>query len=124
MRKLVTVFIGALFGVALTAQVLANTETVTGQLIDLACYMLDKGNTANAHKGRGYNCARACAKEGFDVGLLTSDGKIYHLTGGLTADKNAKLVPHMAHTVTITGEVTEKEGETMIAASDLKMVAK
>jgi hypothetical protein len=124
MRKLVTVFIGALFSVALTARAFANTETVTGQLIDLACYVLDKGNTGNAHQGRGYNCARACAKEGFAVGLLTSDGKIYQVTGGLAANSNAKLVPHMSDTVTITGDVTEKEGQMMIAASQLKMIAK
>ena len=124
MRKLAAVLVGVLLSAALTAQALANTETVTGQLIDLACYMLDKENTTVPHHGRGYNCARACATEGFDVGLLTSDGKIYRVTGDLTANKNAKLVPHMSHTVAITGDVVENEARLTIAASDLKMIAK
>lgn len=124
MRKLVAVVIGMLFGVALAAPAFAETATVTGRLIDLACYVLSTGNTGVAHQGRGYNCAKACATEGFDVGLLTSDGKVYKVTGELAANKNAKLVPHMAHTVTITGDVAEKDGQMTIAASELKMVAK
>jgi hypothetical protein len=133
MRESAAALIGALFLVALTGPACAKTETVTGQLtdltvtgqlIDLACYPLDKVNTGNSHKGKGYNCAQACAREGFMVGLLTSTGKVYQVTGDLAADSNAKLVPHMAHSVTITGDVTEKEGQTMIAASDLKMTEK
>jgi hypothetical protein len=40
--------------------------------------------------------------------------------GALTANSNAKLVPHMAQTVTISGEVTEKDGRLTIAADDLR----
>jgi hypothetical protein len=67
------------------------------------------------------NCARACALEGFPVGLLTTDGKVYHVTGDLAANSNAKLAPHMTKTVTITGDVSQKDGETIIAGSDLKV---
>ena len=42
------------------------------------------------------------------MALLTSDGKVYQMTGGLAADKNAKLIPHIGHTVEVTGDVTEK----------------
>ena len=101
---------------------LAAPQTVTGQVIDLACYTLDKANTTNVHRGRGYTCGQACAKEGFAVGLLTGDGKVYQITGGLAADKNAKLVQHMSHAVTITGDVGEKDGVATIAANDLEMM--
>lgn len=100
----------------------ARTETVTGQVIDLACYMLDKGNTGNTHRARGYTCAQACAKEGFQVALLTADGKVYEITGDLAANKNARLAPHMGHTVTVTGDVSEKEGTRLIASGELTMV--
>jgi hypothetical protein len=40
------------------------------------------------------------------------------------ANSNAKLVAHMSHTVELTGDVTEKDGKMMIAASDLKMAKK
>jgi NAD(P)-dependent dehydrogenase (short-subunit alcohol dehydrogenase family) len=84
--------------------------------------MLDKGNTGTTHRGRGYACAQACAKEGFQVGLVTGEGKVYHVSGGLAAKKNAKLVPHMGHVVTVTGEVTQKDNTTVISSDDLQMV--
>jgi len=39
------------------------------------------------------------------------------------ADNNAKVAPHVAHTVTITGDVYEKDGTLMIASNDLKMAS-
>ena len=88
---------------------------------DIACYMLDKANTTPTHVGRGYACAQACAKEGFQVGVLTSGGKVYEVIGGLASNKNAQLVPHMGHTVTIAGEVGNKDGFATISADSLTM---
>jgi hypothetical protein len=122
MGRVPAIAIVSLIVAAWAPQASAKTETVTGQVIDLACYMLDTGNTGNTHRGRGYACAQACAKEGFQVGLLTTDAKVYEITGDLTASKNAKLAPHMGHTVTMTGDVSEKDGVMMIAASELRMV--
>ena len=125
MRKSAAVLIGALVVIVVVALVTrTGAETVTGQLIDLACYSLNKEHTGNFHPGRGLICAQACAREGFAVGLLMSDGKVYQVAGGLAASNNAKLVPHMTHTVTITGGVSEKDGTTVIAAGDLKMVSR
>ena len=122
MRKSAGGFTGALLVFALAAAALAKTENVTGQLIDLACYAQDKGNSGTQHKNRGLICAQACAREGFPVGVLTTAGKVYQVTGKLAADSNARLVPHMAHIVTIAGDVSEKDGQTVIAASGLKVV--
>jgi hypothetical protein len=58
------------------------------------------------------------------MSLLTSDGQLYEVTGGLAADNNAKIIPHLSHTVEVTGDVTEKDGKMMIAADTLKMVSK
>ncbi len=69
-----------------TAPRVAAVETVTGQVIDLACYMLDRKNTTPTHTGRGYACAQACAKEGFQVGLLTANGQVFEIIGGLAAN--------------------------------------
>jgi hypothetical protein len=120
MRKSVGLLVGALLVAGLAMAAFANSESVTGQLIDLSCYAHDKSNTGNAHKDKGLICAQACAREGFAVGVLTPDGKVYQLVGALTANSNAKLVPHMAQTVTISGEVTEKDGRLTIAADDLR----
>jgi hypothetical protein len=37
---------------------------------------------------------------------------------------NAKLIPHISHTVEVTGDVTEKEGKMMIASDAVKMLKK
>src|SRR6266849_3728850 len=123
------VFVGltvAVFIVALAAPAFAATQTITGHLIDESCYKMDKSNTGVDHKmpkGDTKDCAIACAKGGRPVALLTSDGKIYTVTGDLAADKNAKLVPHMSHTVALTGDVTDKDGKMMISAANLKMIS-
>jgi len=105
---------------------LAAPTTVTGVLVDKACYTKDKANTTNAHKGMGDTCAADCAKKGQQVALVTSTGEVYDVTGDLAANKNEKLVAHMSHTVALTGEVTEAKGTKSIAASatGLKMVSK
>jgi hypothetical protein len=121
MRRSAAVLISVL-AVTMVAPVFANTETVTGQLLDLACYSQRKEDTGNQHRGKGLTCAQACAREGFAVGLLTTDGKVYQVVGELSANSNAKLVPYMAQTVTITGDVSEKARQATIAGSDLKAI--
>jgi hypothetical protein len=127
MRQVFTGAIVAAFVVASGAPVLAATQTITGQLIDQTCYKLDKSNTGVDHKmpkGDTKDCAIGCVKGGKPVALLTSDGKIYTVTGDLAADNNAKLVPHLSHTVALTGDVTDKGGQMTIAAANLKMISK
>ena len=123
MRKAVAVLVGALCVVAAwTALPLAKTETVTGQVVDLVCYARNKANTGSDHD-QGFACAQACVKwEGNPVGLVTADGKVYQFAGDLVANNNAKAVPLLSHTVTVTGDVTEKDGMMMLAASDAKVI--
>ena len=125
MTKCVALFSAALLAVSLTprASAAADTQTLTGQLVDLAYYSLNKDAVGNKHI-YGVVGAQCTAREGFPVGLLTSDGKVYEIHGGLAANMNAKLVPQMAHTVTITGEVAEKDDIKTITANDLKVSAK
>jgi len=105
---------------------LADTATVTGVLVDRVCYTKDKANTAVAHKGMSAACAQECAKKGQPLALVTSTGELFTVVGDLAANKNEKLIPHLSHTVTLTGDVT---GDTVnvrktIWASELKMVSK
>ena len=111
---------------ALSAPVFA--ETVKGQIVDMACYNADKSNTGVDHKmpkGDTKDCALGCAKAGQPMELLTSDGKVYQIGGSLAADKNAKLIPHISHTVEITGDTMDHGGgKMMIMGDSLKMVSK
>ena len=115
------------FLVALSVPAFAKNETVKGQIVDESCYNMDKSNTGNDHKmphGDSKDCAVACAKKGQPLALVTTDGKVYEIAGGLAADKNAKLIPHIAHTVEITGDVMDHGGKMMISSDSLKMVSK
>src|SRR5580693_7162562 len=127
MRQFCAGVIVAVFAVTLGAPAFAATQTITGQLIDQACYKMDKSNTGVDHKmpkGDTKDCAIACAKAGRPMALLTSDGKVYEIAGGLAADKNAKLIAHISHTVELTGDVTTADGKMSIAADSLKMISK
>ena len=59
------------------------------------------------------------------MALLTTDGKVYELGGALAANMNEKLIAHVSHTVTVTGDVTKKADGSMAIASDaVKMVSR
>ena len=127
MRKMFAVMTAAALVLALGAPAFAKTETVTGQIVDLGCYKMDKANAAVDHKmpkGDTKDCAIGCAKAGRPLALLTSDGKVYEISGGLAADKNAKLINHVSHTVEITGDVMDHGDSKMIMADSLKMISK
>jgi hypothetical protein len=118
MRRFLAGYAAVAFLVASAVPLLAETATITGQLVDQECYLMEKKVEADS------TCAVQCAKSGKPVALLTADGKVYEVTGGLAANKNEKLTAHMLHTVEITGDVTEKSGKLSIAADALKMVSK
>ena len=127
MRRVLAGFTAAAFVLALAAPALATTETVKGQIVDVACYKMDKSNTGKDHKmpkGDTTDCAISCAKAGRPMALLTADGKVYELAGGLAAEKNAKIVAHISHTVEVTGDVTEKDGKMIITSDALKMISR
>ena len=127
MHKMFAALSAAAFVVSLASPALAKTETVKGQIVDMGCYKMDKSNTGADHKmpkGDTKDCAAMCAKGGKPMALLTSDGKVYEIAGGLAAEKNAKIIPHIGHTVEITGDVMDHGGSMMITADSLKMISK
>jgi len=127
MKTLLATLSTAAVVVALAVPTFAKTETVKGQIIDGACYKMDKSNVGLDHKmpkGETKDCALICAKAGHPMSLLTSDGKVYEITGGLAASNNAKIIPHSTHTGEVTGDGTEKGATMLIAADTLPMVSK
>lgn len=103
----------------------AKVQTLTGRLVDKVCYLQDpKANAGDSHPGMASDCATTCAQKGSAVALLAPDGKLYEIIGALAANNNGKLVPHIARTVEITGDVTTKYGELMIAATRLRRIEK
>jgi hypothetical protein len=120
MRKLFAGVSLAAFVLALGAPAFAAPVTVKGELVDQACFTKDAKQRGTAHT----DCTLDCAKKGQPVALVTEDGKVYTIAGGLAADKNAKLIAHMSHIVEVTGDVTDASGKMTITADALKMVSK
>lgn len=127
MLKILATVAAAAMVVALGTPAFAATETITGKIVDQACYTKDKEHNAGIdHKMPADTaaCAVGCAKLGRPLALLTSDGKLYTIKGDLAAEKNAKLVPHVAHTVSVTGDVMTEKGQMSITSDALKMVSR
>lgn len=120
MRMVVVALLGGACVMGALLPLRAATDTLTGEVISLSCYMNDKTKIGR----KGYVCALATVKwEGNPAGLLTADGKAYQIAGGLTKNNNEKLWPVLSHTVTITGDVSVQEGMPTITADDVKDIA-
>jgi hypothetical protein len=127
MRKLLAGLAATAFAVVLVAPAYAAIETITGKVIDQSCYMKDKTNNSGADHKMPQDmagCAAMCAKKGMPLALLTTDGKVYTIAGALAAENNAKLAPHITHTVAITGDVVTKNGEMTITSDAVKMISR
>ena|SRR6186713_2454361 len=123
MRKFLSVLMLSAAVIALNVSLLAKTTTVTGKVVDEGCG-LPKAGGHDEHKGAEMpdmtECMITCAKNGEPLALLTADGKVYRIAGGLAANKNAKLIEHVGKNVEITGDVVEQDGKVQIVADSLK----
>ena len=90
-------------------------ETVTGEVVDLACY-LDHGAKGEKHQ----KCAANCIKAGLPVGVLTDDGKVYLVVGTHHKPANDQLVDFAAKKVTIEGKVGTQSGVSIIVAEKIE----
>jgi hypothetical protein len=114
MRKILAVAAAVAF--VASASLFAETKTVKGEVVDIACQMKKApGGQGDAHKG----CATACAKKGAAMGILASDG-VYEIAGDYAANNNAKLVEYVAAQVEATGDVTEKDGKKIMTVTSMK----
>jgi len=93
-----------------------SSVTITGQVVDLACF-LSKGVSGASHA----SCATACAKAGGALGILTKDGDVVvSIEPGPGQDPNKLLLPYVEQTVTVTGMEYDKAGVKSIAVSSVK----
>ncbi len=115
MTQIKTAVLVAALLVGAAAPMMAETTSVTGELVTIMCY------TGHGDKGRGeahVSCATKCAKQGYPLAVLTSDGTLYKLTGKLTTDHNAGLQSLLAKDVVAMGTVGEEgKGKTLDASS-------
>src|SRR5712692_6972578 len=91
----------------LTAGFEAKTATVKGYVIDSACTF-----TKSLKKPISADCARACAKSGSPLVILSDDGAIYWPTTDAmpATSQNDKLLPFAGNRVVASGKVYERGG--------------
>ena len=83
----------------------AATTTLTGEIVDLSCYMGHGAMGADHAK-----CAQGCITKGQPVGFLTSDGMLYLVIGANHEPANPKVAEFAGKKSTITGTVKESKG--------------
>ncbi|MDD5305446.1 MAG: hypothetical protein PHS14_20290 [Elusimicrobia bacterium] len=91
----------------------AKSETITGELLDMSCFMMHEGKGAKHAK-----CAGACVLGGAPLGLLTKDGKVLLVVGDHEDQKPFAEAKAMAGSnARITGKVITRGGLTAIIVS-------
>jgi hypothetical protein len=100
-------------GAKAAAKVEPKTMTVTGELVDLGCYL------GHGAKGEGHKeCALKCAAMGMPIGALTAKGDLYLLTVSHDdADPFNQCKEWMAQQVTVTGHMMDRDGMKAIETS-------
>ena len=99
------------------AEAAASATTLTGELVDLGCYM-DHGGKGEKHE----KCAKMCVqKGGAPLGLLTKDGALYLVVGSHADEKPYAAAKEMAgENAKLTGKVIKKGGVQSIIVSKVE----
>ena len=113
MRKLALAVL--LFLLAFTGRAADEPVAITGEVVDLHCYM-SRGAHGEEHKG----CSNACISRDVPAGLLTDDGKLYLLLGEKPVSIKDKLAGKAGTKVTAHGVVVERDGLKAIKVSSIE----
>jgi hypothetical protein len=119
---------GVVLALGTTSAALANPHpsepseykaSVDGLVRDVACPIQNHKSTATDFD---LNCARACARSGSPLIILTRSGDIYFPISDQMPDpdQRAKLMPYVGKYVNATGTVYTRNGTRTIVIRDIK----
>jgi hypothetical protein len=91
----------------------AGEKTVTGEVVDMMCYV-DHNATGDSH---GQSCGSKCIKNGGPVGIV-ENGKAY-LVVGEHKPMNDQLADSCGKTVTLKGKFVERGGIAMLENAEM-----
>ena len=91
----------------------ASTKEVTGEIVDMMCYV-DHNAVGEKH---GQSCGAKCIKSGGPAGIV-SDGKAY-LVVGEHKPMNDQLAEYCGKTITLKGKMAERGGIAMIENAEI-----
>jgi hypothetical protein len=118
LKKIAGISFPALLFITLASFIYKNveTKTVTGEILDMECYM-----TSGAHGADHKECAASCISRGEPMGVLAEDGKVYLLIKGKDPAPFAEAKKHAGEMVTITGTLSEKNGVQALIVTEVKL---
>ena len=97
-----------------------KSVTVKGYVLDSACAF-----TKDLKKPISPQCAKACAKAGSPLVILTDDGTIYWPIADTTpsSGQNEKLLPFAGQKVTASGKVYQRGGSSALVIEKIEAQA-
>lgn len=108
----------ALAAVAIAPLRASAADTVSGEVVDLACYL------SHPATGRGpghKKCAETCAKKGIPMGILTEDKQVFLLLEDHDSPKGyADAIGKASETITVEGEKVTQGGLNGIVVQAVK----
>ncbi len=109
---------GGIVGGVLGGAVPAWADTITGEVVDLSCYLPHpETSTGASHK----KCAETCAKKGLPMGILTDDRQVFLLLEDHDNPKAyAAALEGAAKTVTVDGKKVVQGGVNGIVVEAVK----
>jgi len=105
-----------LAGLSALGQPKGPKVTVTGEVVDVWCY-LEGGDRGAKHK----ECATNCAKAGNPIGIVDAKGDVY-VAMGIKDHQPGRdvLLDKMGQPVTVTGTLVKKGGTQVLYVTSLK----
>ena len=91
--------------------------TLSGEVIDLNCYMARPAGATGAEHAK---CANDCVGKGLAAGFLTPDGTLYVIVGSNQTPANPKVKDFVGKQSTVTGRIMQHNG---VKAIDLATIA-
>jgi hypothetical protein len=96
----------------------AAMDTVTGEVVDLACYL---PHPETSHGAGHRKCAETCVKKGLPAGLLTEDQQVYLLLENHDNPKPyAQMKEKAAQTITVEGTKVTRGGIQALVVESVK----
>lgn len=96
----------------------ALADTVTGEIVDLSCYLSHPNTSVGASHRK---CAQTCAKKGLPMGVLSEDGAVLLLLEDHANPKAyASAIEKAAETITIEGTKVTEGGLPGIVVEEIK----
>ena len=110
--------VGLVLALAGGAVDVVRAESVTGEVIDLSCYLAHPATG----QGRGHRkCAETCAKKGLPMGVLGKDEKVYLLLEDHDNPKGyAEAMGKAAEEITVEGKLVTQGGMSGIVVESVK----